>query len=256
MTTYDVPVQTAVHIPTWTRGTVLKVWAAAAVPMAMLAWGVAPLLAHAFSGPSALPRAVILCLTAGLAWQFILILTIVRREQGTLNWPVVEDALWLRAPAQPRTGQRGGRIWLILVPCLLLFGAEELVPSIPPAAGHDLPSFLESAAGSSLLSGNWGWFAIIAAMTIFNTVLGEELLFRGLLLPRMRGAFGRWDWVANGVLFAVYHLHMPWAIPATLVDTVAIAYPCRRYRSAVIGIIVHSAQTVVVLAATLSVVLK
>jgi membrane protease YdiL (CAAX protease family) len=37
---------------------------------------------------------------------------------------------------------------------------------------------------------------------LFNTVLGEELLFRGLL-PRIQGAFGLWDWVANGLLFAV-----------------------------------------------------
>ena len=77
----------------------------------------------------------------------------------------------------------------------------------------------------------------------FNTVLGEELLFRGLLLPRMRGAFGRFDWVANGVLFAFYHLHMPWLIPSCLVDIFALSYPSRRYRSALIGMIVHSSQS-------------
>ncbi|MBN1306015.1 MAG: hypothetical protein JXA13_16380 [Anaerolineales bacterium] len=37
-------------------------------------------------------------------------------------------------------------------------------------------------------------------MVICNTVLGEELLFRGLLLPRMQGVFGKWDWLANGLL--------------------------------------------------------
>ena len=56
-------------------------------------------------------------------------------------------------------------------------------------------------------------------MCVFNTVLGEELLFRGYLLPRMAGVFGRYDWVANGVIFAAYHLHVRWAIPAALVDT-------------------------------------
>jgi uncharacterized protein len=85
----------------------------------------------------------------------------------------------------------------------------------------------------------------------------EELLFRGLLLPRMQGALGRWDWVANGFLFAGYHLHLPWVIPATLlVDTFAMAYPSRRYRSALIGIIVHSSQSVVFLALLLFLVLK
>lgn len=94
------------------------------------------------------------------------------------------------------------------------------------------------------------------ASVVFCTVLGEELLFRGLLLPRMQGAFGRRDWVANGILFATYHLHMPWAIPAALLDTFALSYPSRRYRSALIGIAVHSAQSVVVVAITLSLVLR
>jgi uncharacterized protein len=257
MTTYDT-VDTAprtVQVPQWSRGRVLGVWAAAALPMAALAWGVAPALARAFSGPAALERALLLSLTAGLAWQFVLVLLLVRREQGTLSWPVVKDALWLRAPEHPRTRRRGGLLWLVLVPCLLLFGAEELVPSPAAVAGHDLPTFLQSGAGSALLSGSWTWFAVLVALTVLNTVLGEELLFRGLLLPRMQGAFGRGDWVANGVLFAVYHLHMPWAIPVDLVDTVAIALPSRRYRSALIGIAVHSAQSVVVLAGALRVVL-
>jgi membrane protease YdiL (CAAX protease family) len=87
-------------------------------------------------------------------------------------------------------------------------------------------------------------------------VLGEELLFRGLLLPRMNGRFGRWDWVANGVLFALYHLHVPWVIPQALVDMFILAYPSKRYRSALIGIVVHSAQSVVFVILALAIVLK
>jgi uncharacterized protein len=96
------------------------------------------------------------------------------------------------------------------------------------------------------MSGNWLWFGLLVVLWVFNTVLGEELLFRGLLLPRMNSAFGRGDWVANGVLFAAYHLHVPWVIPETLLaDTLIVAYPAKRYRSAWIGIVVHSAQSVV-----------
>jgi membrane protease YdiL (CAAX protease family) len=107
-------------------------------------------------------------------------------------------------------------------------------------------AFLGSDAGQAFMSGNWDWFGLILVLLVFNTVLGEELLFRGLLLPRMNGAFGRRDWLANGVLFAVYHLHMPWAIPTSLLDTFILAYPTKRYRSAWIGIAVHSAQSVVI----------
>jgi membrane protease YdiL (CAAX protease family) len=71
----------------------------------------------------------------------------------------------------------------------------------------------------------------------------------------MNGAFGGRDWVANGLLFAVYHLHMPWVIPATLLDTFILAYPTKRYRSAWIGIAVHSAQSVVLAVIGLTLVL-
>ena len=93
-------------------------------------------------------------------------------------------------------------------------------------------------------------------MFVFNTVLGEELLFRGYLLPRMAGVFGRRDWIANGVLSTVYHLHVPWAMPTSIFDTFTQAYPTKRYRSVLMGIIVHSAQSVVFLFLVLALVLE
>jgi hypothetical protein len=54
-------------------------------------------------------------------------------------------------------------------------------------------------------------------------------------LERMNGVFGRADRAANGVLFAGYHLHVPWAIPTVLLDTFLLSYPMKRYRSAWIG---------------------
>jgi hypothetical protein len=47
----------------------------------------------------------------------------------------------------------------------------------------------------------------------------------------MRGAFGDRGRVANGVLFATYHLHVPWAIPTALLDTFLLSYPAKRYQS-------------------------
>ncbi len=235
---------------------ILGTWAAAALPMAALSWLVAPRLAAILNGPTALPRALILTLLAGLIWQFLLVVLLVNREQGTLRWSVVKDALWLHAPQSPKTGRRGGRLWLIVIPLIAALAVEELLPRLPTPATRDMGLFLGSDSGQAFLSGNWVWLAIIVLLQIFNTVLGEELLFRGLLLPRMNGQFGRWDWVANGVLFALYHLHVPWVIPQALLDTFILAYPSKRYRSALIGIIVHSAQSIFFIALTVAVVLK
>jgi membrane protease YdiL (CAAX protease family) len=252
-----VAASSAVEIPQYSRRAIAAVWAAAALPMAAFAWLVAPALADHLSGEGNLPlaKALLLTLTAGLVWQFVLVAVLVRREQGSLRWPVVREALWLRAPRSPRTGRSGGRIWLVLIPLMLAFAAEELLSSgVPYPANRDMGSFLDSHAGHAFLSGNWAWFGLIVVLGLFNTVLGEELLFRGFLLPRMNRAFGRGDWIANGVLFAAYHLHMPWAIPTTLLDSFILAYPSKRYRSAWIGIAVHSAQSVVITAMVLALV--
>lgn len=240
----------------YTRWHVLGVWAAAALPMAALAWLVSPWLAGQLTGPAPQPRALLPSLMAGLAWQFVLTLLLVRRERGSLRWHVLREALWLRAPRSPRDGRVGGRLWLVLVPAVLLFVAAQFLPGIPPMAGRDLGEFLGSPEGEAFFAGNWGWFALVVAMVVLNTVLGEELLFRGLLLPRMRGAFGRADWAVNGLLFAAYHLHMPWVIPTALLDMFTLAYPSRRYRSALIGIIVHSSQSIYILAIVLGLVLR
>lgn len=255
-TSTSAPSARVVRIPQYTLRGVLGTWAAAAFPMAALAWLFAPWLAHTLDGPTALPRALILALTAGLIWQFVLVLILVHHEQGSLRWSIVKDALWLHAPRHPGTGRRWGWAWLLLIPLILALAAEEALPKLPMPSSRDMGLFLESEAGQTLLSGNWGLLAAILAMGIFNTVLGEELLFRGLLLPRMQGVFGRWDWVGNGFLFAAYHLHVPWAIPQALVDTFILAYPSRRYRSALIGILVHSAQTIVIAVLVLTLVLR
>jgi membrane protease YdiL (CAAX protease family) len=225
-----------IDVPQYSKARVLAVWAAAALPMGILAWVVAPFMAS--RGVGLIP-ALIGCLTAGLIWQFVLVLL--------LNGFSLRG-LWLRAPSTS-DGRRGGRLWLWVVPFVLGFGALQLIPlSLPAVASHDFGTFLSSDEGQTFLRGDWGIFAIIAVMFLFNTVLGEELLFRGLLLPRMRAAFGRADWVANGALFGLYHLHQPWSIPSSIIAGLLMAYPTRRFRSAWFGIIVHSAQSVVLTA--------
>lgn len=235
-----------VEIPQYRLRAIVAVWAAAALPMAALAWLVAPVLKDQFAGTGNVPlfKALNVCLTIGLGWEFVLVATLVWREQRTFRWSTLREALWLRSPRSPRTGRTGGRIWLILIPLIVATLIESMIPFGGPT-DRDFGAFLGSDVGKAFMQGAWGWYALILVWFVFNTVLGEELLFRGFLLPRMNGVFKRKDWLANGVLFAGYHLHVPWVIPGTLlIDTFAVAYPTKRYRSAWIGIAVHSAQSV------------
>jgi uncharacterized protein len=246
-----------VEIPQYRLPAILAVWAAAALPMAALAWLVAPALEDRFGGDGNVPlaKALILSLTLGLVWQFVLVAVLVGREQRTLRWSTIREALWLRSPRSPRSGRVGGRVWLVVIPLIAALAAEEMIPRVAMPENRDFGTLLESDAGQAFLHGAWGWYGLLVVFWIFNTALGEELLFRGYLLPRMNGAFGRGDWLANGVLFAGYHLHVPWVIPAGLLDTFILAYPSKRYRSAWIGIAVHSAQSVVIAVLVLTLVI-
>jgi uncharacterized protein len=237
----------------YSRGTVLAIWATASAPMALGAWVLAPRLAGSTSG-GRFAESLIAIFTAGLVWQFVLVVAVVAHEQGSLRWRVVREALWLDAPSTP-SGRRGGRLWWWALALVAAFGVVEFAPISPPAPpSRDFGAFLGSAAGQATLRGNWGLFALVVVLCVFNTVLGEELLFRGLLLPRMRAAFGRADWLVNGVIFGLYHLHQPWSIPSAIVGGAMSAYATRRLRSAWMGILAHSAQSVLFITLTLAVV--
>jgi CAAX protease family protein len=234
---------------------ILAVWAAAAVPMGLLAWVVAPWLADQLGGDEPLTAALLILLTVGLIWQFVLVLILLRRELGSLEWALVRDALWLRPPRDPKTGRVGGRVWWWALLFVALVAVWSMVPAIPGPSARDFAEFVGADRGEDFFSGAWGWFALVVVFAVFNTVLGEELFFRGLLLPRMRAVFGRRDWVANGVLFTIYHLHVPWVIPTTLVEGIFLeAYPSRRFQSAWMGIIFHSIQSAVIIGVLLGLV--
>jgi membrane protease YdiL (CAAX protease family) len=222
--------------------------------MGVLAWVIAP----AVAGQGASERRFFLslfgALTFGLVWQAALVAVLMIRERRTdPAWTSVRDRLWLRSPST--VGRRGGRLWWwVAAYGLGLAAVDMLLPGLGTPADRDFGSFLGSAAGNATFHHAWGLYAIVAIELAFNTFLGEELLFRGVLLPRMRAAFGRADWMANGVLFGLYHLHEPWVIPNAILTGFLCAYPTRRFRSAWMGIAIHSIEALFFLVVLLPVV--
>ena len=118
-----------------------------------------------------------------------------------------------------------------------------------------LPVFaLDELMTMSELEGAW-WLVGLALISIaLNYFLGEEFLFRGVLLPKMQGAFGKWDWVANAILFGAYHLHKPLSIPTTMLSSLAYTWPSRRFRCNWFAIILHGFEGVFVIIPVLAVV--
>ena len=248
---------------------ILGIWALAAAPLGILGWIAFPLLAPDFeSDPFGSGVTRVVLLTLGLIWLFVLSMIIVRREEGDLRWATVKRRLRLNAPREPATGQPRARLWLWVVPFLVAVAVVELVlntplenawvsvfPFLAEPEGYSFGAFFESQEILQRLEGAWWFFALFVISAVFNTILGEEFLFRGVLLPRMEGVFGRWSWVANGVLFGLYHVHQPWGIPNSVITGLLYTYPAYRYRSTWMAIILHSAQSVYLAFLVLGVVL-
>jgi len=248
---------------------ILGIWVAAAVPMGILGWVVYPALTpdrEADPLGAAVTRTILMA--AGLVWQFVLAMLIVYREEGDLRWTTIRRRFWLNAPLDPETSEPRRRLWLWLIPLVVLFFLGMLVygpvlnklwlqilPFLAPPPGFDPMDLLfASPEMQAQLVGAWGFYGLFLVMAVFN-ILGEEFLFRGVLLPKMEGAFGKWDWVANGVLFAVYHLHEPWFFLGYLDGIILFAFPARRFRSTWLAIVVHSVQIVIFLPVILAIVL-
>jgi membrane protease YdiL (CAAX protease family) len=120
-----------------------------------------------------------------------------------------------------------------------------LFPFLAEPPGFSLGAAIETPEAKSQLVGAWGIWGLFVFSALFNTFLGEELLFRGILLPRMAGVFGKWDWVMNGLLFGLYHLHQPWNILGNAIGGILFfALPSRYFRSSWFGVIAHSGQSI------------
>src|SRR5215207_8814576 len=248
---------------------ILGIWALAAAPMGVLGWIVFPLLApDSELEPLGFGVTRLVLLTLGLVWLFVLSMIIVRREEGDLRWATIKRRLRLNTPRDPATGRPRARLWLWVVPFLVAVAVVELVlntplenawvslfPFLAEPQGYGGDAIFGSQEALARLEGAWWFFALFVISAVFNTILGEEFLFRGVLLPKMEGVFGRFSWVANGVLFGLYHVHQPWGIPNSVITGLLYTYPAYRYRSTWMSVIIHSAQSVYLAFLVLGVVL-
>ena len=183
---------------------------------------------------------------AGLgALVLVAALVAFRLEGNPSTWTAFRDRM--RLPRPTRT------VWLwTLAALIVVFGVTMLIA--PLAAYFGLPlvtlpaetlAFRNSMSAGFPeieLSGRWGLFLWwVFSLAVLN-IGGEELWWRGIILPRQEVVFGRWAWAVNGTLWNLFHIgryatlgDFVIYIPATL----AIPYVAQRTRNTWPGIVVH-----------------
>jgi len=204
-------------------------------------------------------QANIVTFTVPAAILFALAFAFYQRDGNELSWPAIRRRFRLL----PMTGKD----WLWAVGGLLLtflsIGALSptallLIDSIPAIAPPDFfPPWLrpgvplDTALFSSFigqpLQGNWSVAVLFFVMLFFN-IAGEELWWRGYLLPRQEQVHGRRTWLIHGLLWWLWHLAFyPWQVVALLPICLALPYIAQRRQNTWVALVIHLQNAIILL---------
>ncbi len=174
------------------------------------------------------------------------------------GYPLTGAAFWARTRFQEFRLRYLGWVLLIVLVSVLLGGlllplSAWLVHNGYVTIPAYVPPFLNQVSGSATLGdpnawaafvggpiqGNWRVVVLYALFFFFN-IVGEELWWRGYVLPRQISAFGRWAWLIHGGLWALFHLFKWWDVLTILPTCLIIAYVAQRMRSTWPTLIAHA----------------
>jgi membrane protease YdiL (CAAX protease family) len=184
-----------------------------------------------------------------MAFFFIAAMIAYRLEGNPVNW---RDFA-----ARYRLVRMTGRDWLWTLAVLILtmaiyFGLSftaRWLASMPAFAPHPSfhPEFGPDSTRAHLpgelmgmpLAGQW-WIAVVFLVGWLLNIFGEEFWFRGYILPRQELAFGRYAWVANGLMFGFNHLWQPWNLLLIVPGALVAAYVVQQRRNTWVLIVMHA----------------
>lgn len=173
-------------------------------------------------------------LAAGTGAELVAGLVLLRREGYPLTLAGLRSRIRLRWPEGWKTWGLAVLLMILAIVLSILMGpvskALAGVPGfVPPAWWPPLsnPTIQVNSVADAFPDVNVkGNFLLLVSFFVVGLVniFGEEIYYRGYLLPRMHGVFGRWDWVANGVLFTLKHVYQRWLYPSILVGGLFFAF--------------------------------
>ena len=142
----------------------------------------------------------------------------------------------LLSPVATRTPRRSGSVQQ---ECIRLRRPPPALKSrLVPAATAD--TLLNVMAFEPLTSGRYWILAAWLPFFVLN-IVGEEFLWRGVVLPRQEVAFGGKAWLVNGTLWLLFHAAFPWQVLLILVPiTLIVPNIAQRRRNSWPGVVIHA----------------
>jgi membrane protease YdiL (CAAX protease family) len=138
------------------------------------------------------------------------------------------------------------------------FPALQPPASFPPLMNpllqsEQLPVVIITWMGAKAV-GNWG-YAVLALLLFFFNIFGEELYWRGVLLPRQELVHGRHTWLVHGLMWNLFHLPIyPWYLVYGLPITLVTSFIAQKTGNTWTAIILHGLANVTMYALMIGVV--
>lgn len=125
----------------------------------------------------------------------------------------------------------GGLIVVGLLSAAIMKGLELAIGKFDHA-----PAFMSF---EPLTPGRYWLLAVWFPYWLLN-ILGEEFLWRGVMLPRQEVAFGQKAWLIHGTGWGLFHVAFGWQLLITLIPLIFIqSYIVQRTRNSWVGVIMH-----------------
>jgi membrane protease YdiL (CAAX protease family) len=84
------------------------------------------------------------------------------------------------------------------------------------------------------------WLLLVWAPYWILNILGEEFLWRGVMLPRQEVVFGKYTWIIHGFGWGLFHIAFGWQLLITLIPLIFIqSYIVQKTKNTWIGVIMH-----------------
>ena len=84
------------------------------------------------------------------------------------------------------------------------------------------------------------WLLLIWAPYWILNILGEEFIWRGVMLPRQELAFGKLTWIFHGFGWGLFHIAFGWKLLITLIPLIFIqSFIVQKTKNSWTGVILH-----------------
>lgn len=177
---------------------------------------------------------------------FITALVLFRKEGNEWNWFDFKTRLQIRKMSKQDWFWALGLLLFGLITYLVLTPVGNWLakfsffspPDFFPAEINPNKSMVSGFFMDFKLSGQY-WVPLVYFIGLVFNILGEEFLWRGIILPRQIAKYHNKAWIYHGIIWTIWHFFWTWNLIVIFPFAMALSYVFYKRQNTMIPIIAH-----------------